>query len=92
MSKTFEERVAQEDAYDRGYDAGYYVGKRDGYKEAITIKHGHWIHEERYRDCEGDFYSKYKCSCCNFTLGGVYDRDDLTNFCGGCGADMREEK
>lgn len=36
MSKTFEERMAREDAYDSGYDAGYYVGKIDGYKEAIT--------------------------------------------------------
>lgn len=35
MSKIFEERMAREDAYDRGYDAGYYVGKRDGYIEAI---------------------------------------------------------
>lgn len=36
MSKTFEERMARENAYDSGYDAGYYVGKRDGYIEAIT--------------------------------------------------------
>lgn len=36
MSKIFEERMAREDAYDSGYDAGYYVGKIDGYKEAIT--------------------------------------------------------
>ena len=36
MNKIFEERMAREDAYDRGYDAGYYVGKIDGYKEAIT--------------------------------------------------------
>ena len=36
MSKIFEERMAREDAYDKGYDVGYYVGKRDGYIEAIT--------------------------------------------------------
>lgn len=56
------------------------------------VRHGKWIHVESYRDCEGDFYSKYKCSCCDFILGGVYESSDLTNFCGGCGADMRGEK
>lgn len=36
MSRIFEERMVREDAYDKGYDVGYYVGKRDGYIEAIT--------------------------------------------------------
>lgn len=82
----------------------YIDGVRDEYDDVLKIictmpaadvqpiRHGHWIHVESYRDCEGDFYSKYKCSCCGFILGGVYDNSDLMNFCGGCGADMREEK
>lgn len=36
MSKIFEEGMTREGAYDKGYDVGYYVGKRDGYIEAIT--------------------------------------------------------
>ena len=36
MSKIFEERMAREDAYDRGYEAGEYIGRRDGYIQAIT--------------------------------------------------------
>ena len=55
------------------------------------IRHERWIHVKNYRDCEGDIYSQYKCSCCDFIIGQVYDKDDLTNFCGGCGADMRGE-
>ena len=56
---------------------------------AADIRHGKWIHVKNYRDCEGDIYSQYKCSCCDFIIGRVYDKDDLTNFCGNCGADMR---
>ena len=37
MSKIFEERMAREDAYDRGYDAGYAA--------AQYIRHGQWIND-----------------------------------------------
>ncbi len=51
MSKTFEERMAREDAYDRGYDAGYYVGKRDGYIEAIKdMQHIEEMKKEGYNE------------------------------------------
>lgn len=53
------------------------------------VKHGKWIWVKNYRDCEGDIYSQYKCSCCDFGVGGVYSIKDLTHFCGNCGADMR---
>ena len=56
------------------------------------IRRGKWIHLKNYRDCEGDIYSQYKCSCCDFILGHVYDEINLTFFCGGCGADMRNKE
>lgn len=54
------------------------------------IKCGKWIWVKDYRDCEGDIYSQYKCSCCDFCVGGIYSVEDLTHFCGNCGADMSE--
>lgn len=53
------------------------------------VKRGKWIWVKNYRDCEGDIYSQYKCSCCDFGVGGVYSIKDLTHFCPNCGADMR---
>ena len=52
------------------------------------VKHGRWIWVKNFRDCEGDIYSQYKCSCCDFGVGGVYSVEDLTHFCGNCGAIM----
>lgn len=52
------------------------------------VKHGRWIWVKNFRDCEGDIYSQYKCSCCNFVVGSVYSINDLTHFCGNCGAKM----
>lgn len=52
------------------------------------VKHGRWIWMKYYRDCEGNLYSQYKCSCCDFGVGGVYSIEDLTHFCGNCGARM----
>lgn len=86
MSNFFGERMAREDAYDSGYDAGYYVGKRDGYAEAIndisSVKHGKW-----------EFG---RCTNCNTPpddfVSGDYWIDYKPNFCPNCGADMREEK
>lgn len=57
-----------------------------------SIRRGKWIHFKNYRDCDGDIYSQYKCSCCDFILGHVYDEINLTFFCGGCGADMRNKE
>ena len=56
--------------------------------EVQPVKYGKWIWVEDYRDCEGDIYSQYKCSCCDFCVGGVYSVKDLTHFCGECGAKM----
>lgn len=77
MSRTFEERMAQEDAYDRGYEAGYYAGIREGYVEATTTKHGQWINDG---DC-------MLCSCCNYAYNSWFMG---SNYCPNCGADMRE--
>lgn len=55
---------------------------------AKPVKHGKWIWIKDYRDCEGDIYSQYKCSCCDFCVGGVYSLKDLTHFCGNCGTRM----
>lgn len=84
MSKTFEERMAREDAYDRGYDAGYYVGKKDGHKEAINdippVKHGWW-----------DGYICSECNeCADYFISGDFYFDEKPNFCPNCGADMRK--
>lgn len=57
--------------------------------EAEPVKRGRWIWVKNYRDCEGDIYSQYKCSCCDFVVGGVYSDKDLAHFCDNCGADMR---
>ena len=59
--------------------------------EAEPVKHGRWIWLKNYRDCEGDIYSQYKCSCCDFVVGNAYSIEDMTPFCGNCGADMRGE-
>ena len=56
--------------------------------ETESVKCGKWIWVENYRDCEGDIYSKCKCSCCDFSVGGIYSAEDLTHFCGNCGARM----
>ena len=56
--------------------------------EVQPVKHGKWIWIKNYRDCEGDIYSQYKCSCCDFCVGGVYSLKDLTHFCGECGVKM----
>lgn len=61
-------------------------------EDVQPVKHGRWIWVKNYRDCEGDIYSQYKCSCCNFGVGGVYSAKDLTHFCGNCGARMDLEK
>lgn len=53
-----------------------------------NVKYGRWIWVKNYRDCEGDIYSQYKCSCCNFCVGGIYPAEDLMHFCGNCGARM----
>jgi hypothetical protein len=90
MNKIFEERMAREDAYDRGYDAGYYVGKRDGHTEAITTKHGQW-------ECEfyNDIFDVYQadCSVCKRESTNKYDKvSEDYEYCPHCGAVMREEK
>lgn len=59
--------------------------------EYQPVKHGRWIWLKNYRDCEGDIYSQYKCSCCDFVVGNAYSIEDLTPFCGNCGADMRTD-
>ncbi len=56
--------------------------------EYQPVKHGRWIWVKNFRDCEGDIYSQYKCSCCSFVVGSVYSINDLTRFCGNCGARM----
>lgn len=60
----------------------------EAFKNAESVKCGKWIWVENYRDCEGDIYSKYKCSCCDFSVSGIYSAEDLTLFCGNCGAKM----
>lgn len=47
----------------------------------IEPRKGKWIHYD-----EGDFDYDYKCSNCGYT---VWDDSD---FCPGCGADMRGEE
>ena len=56
--------------------------------EAQPVRHGKWIWVKNYRDCEGDIYSQYRCSCCDFDVGGIYAVEDLTHFCGNCGVRM----
>lgn len=43
--------------------------------EAETVKHAKWIWMKNYRDCEGDIYSQYKCSCCDFSVGRAAECD-----------------
>lgn len=77
MSSTFEDRIAQEDAYDRGYEAGYYVGIREGYIEATNIKNGTWLEVG---------WNNYKCSLCNEQYVGM---GAITfTYCPNCGAHM----
>ncbi len=85
MSRTFEERMAQEDAYDRGYEAGYYAGIREGYAEAINdtppVKHGQWVTKGQ------EIY----CSECGAESSyNAFGASQFTHFCPNCGADMKE--
>lgn len=52
--------------------------------EVAPVRHGHWI------DCEDDYSSYVRCSECEseFTC---WEADCAhTDFCPGCGADMRD--
>lgn len=81
-------------------DESYCQGVRDNFGDTIRlinklpaadvqpVKHGRWIWVKNFRDCEGDIYSQYKCNCCNFVVSSVYSINDLTHFCGNCGAKM----
>lgn len=82
MSSTFEDRIAREDAYDRGYDAGYAA--------AQFIRHGQW-------ECEfyNDLFDVYQadCSVCKRESTNKYDKvSEDYEYCPHCGADMRKEK
>lgn len=52
--------------------------------DVAPVRHGHWI------DCEDDYSSYVRCSVCGdeFTC---WEADCAhTDFCPGCGADMRD--
>lgn len=56
---------------------GYVVGCEDGRKSAIS--HGEWV------DCEDNNYCK--CSNCGY----IVMREEVTSYCGTCGARMEKE-
>ena len=71
---------------DAGFDDGeFWAYSKTQVDNAPTItperKRGRWIHYD-----EGDFDYDYKCSNCGYA---VWDDSD---FCPGCGADMRGEE
>lgn len=52
--------------------------------DVVGRKRGKWIYHDAR---EGFLIPKYTCSVCIY-----YSGTNRTNFCPGCGADMREEK
>lgn len=63
---------------------------RDYIENSEPVKSGRWIWVKNYHDCEGDIYSQYKCSYCDFVVSGIYSDEDLTHFCGNCGVKMNK--
>lgn len=51
-----------------------------------SIKNGHWIWKSNHKDIEGDIYSTYSCSICNYVTSSA------TNYCSHCGAKMKEDE
>lgn len=51
-----------------------------------SVKNGYWIWKSNHKDIEGDIYSTYSCSICN------YITNNATNYCSHCGAKMKEDE
>lgn len=59
--------------------------------DVVPVVRGEWIYHECVSSCDGAI-SGYSCSqCCAFVDEEVFDMDEFhKDFCGNCGADMRE--
>lgn len=71
---------------------GYYLGLSEAEimiaqapkSDVAPVRHGRWI------DCEDDWSSYVRCSVCGDEYTNWEADCAYTNFCPGCGADMRE--
>lgn len=76
-----------DDAYEDGwYDALDTV--EEFAADVAPIRHGEWINEKcRIKSIFAEYC--YECSLCGRPTG--FDRYPMTNYCPGCGAEMRRE-
>ena len=78
------------------------IGKREQHDEAVNMaikaleqperKKGKWIATHEFSLFSNPDSITYVCSECGNKIYTVYGTPKTTNFCGKCGADMREEQ
>jgi len=61
---------------------GFIINSKGNFSKSNWFKNGKWLEEDGFKYCSYD--ELWKCSECGFIS------TSKMNFCGGCGADMRE--
>ena len=71
---------------DRWWNSTHVIAALKGLPPAQPECKGWWIEHENADIVDGYYVSKYECSCCHTW------KDDNSDYCPDCGADMRGKK